>query len=102
MKIQIQDLGEPELEFGGGERSSDPKQILPKAGPFDSTFESGTKTIPLGLVALPSQVDSVRRWIERSYTTRTTLSKPSLTALCLASMTSCWQKQVITLKLHGY
>jgi hypothetical protein len=67
MKIRIEDLGEPELEFGHGERSIDPKRILPHVGPFDSTFESGTKTITLGLVALPGEVDLVRRWIERMH-----------------------------------
>lgn len=65
MKIRIEDLGEPELEFGRGARGVDPKYLFPRVGPFDSTFESGTKIIPLGLVALPSEIDAVRRWFTR-------------------------------------
>jgi hypothetical protein len=67
VKIRIEDLGEPELEFGGGERSIDPKQILPRVGPFDSTFDSTTKRISLGLVGLPSQINPARKWIERMH-----------------------------------
>jgi hypothetical protein len=68
MKLRIEDLGEPELEFGCGELDKNPKNILPLAGPFASSLEIEAKTIQLGLVALPSEVDAVRRWISRMHT----------------------------------
>lgn len=67
MKMRIEDLGEPDLQFGHGIIGKDPKQTLPVGGPFASNYESGTKTIKLGIVALPSEIDSVKRWIERMH-----------------------------------
>src|SRR5262249_39167994 len=65
--MRIEDLGEPELEFGQGKRGTDPRRALALHGPFDSTFESATKSIRLGLVALPGEVDLVRRWFARMH-----------------------------------
>jgi hypothetical protein len=67
MKMRIEDLGEPALEFGQRVLSQDPKRGLSDAGPFASTYIAGTKQIQLGLVALPSEIDHVRRWIERMH-----------------------------------
>lgn len=67
MRMRLEDLGEPQLEFGGGACGVDPKGVLPDAGPFGATFESSTKTIQLGLVSLPSEVDAVRRWFARMH-----------------------------------
>ena len=67
MRMRIEDLGEPNLEFGERVLSKDPKRGLADAGPFASTYTPGTKQISLGLVALPSEVDAVRRWVERMH-----------------------------------
>lgn len=67
MKIRIQDLGEPDLEFGQLVRGRNPKDILPLAGPFASSIETATKTIKLGLVCLPSEVAAVKSWFERMH-----------------------------------
>jgi hypothetical protein len=65
MKIHIEDLGEPDLEFGQGELHRDPKRVLPIAGPFASELDVEPKVIRLGLVALPSEVSPVYRWFEK-------------------------------------
>lgn len=68
MRISIEDLGEPELEFGQGELHNDPKRVLPLAGPFASELEVEPKIIRVGLVALPSEVAPVQRWFEKMHT----------------------------------
>jgi hypothetical protein len=67
MKVRIEDLGEPELEFGQGETDKEPKRILPLAGPFASGLDIEPKVIQLGLVALPSEIAAVRRWFDRMH-----------------------------------
>lgn len=67
MKISIEDLGEPDLEFGQGELHRDPKRVLPIAGPFASELDVEPKVIRLGLVALPSEVSLVYRWFEKMH-----------------------------------
>lgn len=67
MKIRIEDLGEPELEFGQGERGKEPKRMLPYAGPFASEIDIEPKVIQLGLVALPGEVSAVRRWFDKMH-----------------------------------
>jgi hypothetical protein len=67
MRVRIEDLGEPELEFGGGETDKNPKKILPLAGPFASSLDLEPRTIELGLVALPGEVEAVRRWVKRMH-----------------------------------
>ena len=67
MKISIEDLGEPELEFGQGELHNDPKRVLPVVGPFASELELESKVIRVGLVALPSEVAAVHRWFEKMH-----------------------------------
>jgi len=67
MNLIIEDLGEPDLEFGNGECHKDPKSILPIAGPFSSSQDIEPRTIQLGLVGLPGEIDPVRRWITRMH-----------------------------------
>jgi hypothetical protein len=67
MNLLIEDLGEPELEFGNGERDKDPKRILPVAGPFGSSQDIEPRTIQLGLVGLPDEINPVRQWIRRMH-----------------------------------
>jgi hypothetical protein len=65
--MRIEDLGEPDLEFGNGVTGRDPKRRLANGGPFGSTYEAGIKTIPLGLVGLPQEVGPVRRWVDKMH-----------------------------------
>jgi len=67
MKMRLEDLGEPRLEFGYRTYGVDPKYVLSEAGPLSSIQESGTKTIELGLVCLSGEVDAVRRWFARMH-----------------------------------
>jgi hypothetical protein len=67
MKISIEDLGEPDLEFGQGELHAEPKRVLPIAGPFASELDVEPKVIRLGLVALPSEVSPVYQWFEKMH-----------------------------------
>jgi hypothetical protein len=64
MKIRIEDLGEPELEFGKQISGTDPKVMLPKGGPLGTSLETGVKPIQLGLVCLPGEELAVRRWFD--------------------------------------
>ncbi|MCI0390767.1 MAG: hypothetical protein MOB07_18635 [Acidobacteria bacterium] len=64
MKIRIEELGEPELEFGGRSSGINPKLALPDQGPLKASGEKGVRTISLGLVCLPSEEKAVRRWFE--------------------------------------
>ncbi|HZM04968.1 MAG TPA: hypothetical protein VFC44_18360 [Candidatus Saccharimonadales bacterium] len=65
MKIDVKIFREPDLEFGGGVLDPNPKVALPKAGPFLVGASHGIKTIPLGLVAPPKEIDPILRWFER-------------------------------------
>src|SRR6266700_5996455 len=65
MKIEIQILPEPMLEFGGNKRGESPKQMLPKAGPFLVGQGDGVVTIPLGLIAPKAEVPRVMTWFEK-------------------------------------
>jgi hypothetical protein len=50
MRIRVEDLGEPELEFGHRISGRDPKAMLPEGGPLGSSTETGVQTIRLGLL----------------------------------------------------
>jgi len=65
MKIEIQILPEPMLEFGGGMRGESPKQTLPKAGPFLVGPGEGIVTMPLGLIGPKSEIPKVVDWFEK-------------------------------------
>lgn len=63
MKIEIQDLGEPQLEFGSGGLSINPKDGLPVNGPFSSDIgELEPRSLRLGLVGLPDEITKARNW----------------------------------------
>jgi len=65
MKLHVEDLGEPLLEFGNGVEGVDPKTTLAKAGPFGASGQSVPKTVQLGLVAPVLEADAVRLWIDK-------------------------------------
>lgn len=66
MRIEIENLSEPALEFGGGLCGVNPKETLPKAGPFWAGSASGEMpTVALGLVAPESEVSMIYAWFER-------------------------------------
>jgi hypothetical protein len=67
MKMRIENLEEPDLEFGQGAVGKNPRTVLPHNGPLSSTYEEGVKTFQLGLVALPSEVTAVRDWVRRMH-----------------------------------
>jgi hypothetical protein len=67
MNIKIQELGEPEIEFAGGCTGIDPRRDMPIAGPYASNFDVSPKTIPLGLIALPDEVEPIERWIRKMH-----------------------------------
>lgn len=64
MKIKIENLSEPKLEFGDQTTGINPKEVLPKAGPVGAAAEKTPKIIRLGLVCLPSEETAVRQWFE--------------------------------------
>ena len=63
MRIRIEIIDEPELEFGKKVIGWEPKKGLVKGGPLFATAE--THPIRLGLVALSEEVDLVRAWFSR-------------------------------------
>ena len=60
--LKIDVLPEPELEFANGARDIDPRRGLLGHGPVDNR---GTKTVRVGLVGLPEDVDAARHWISK-------------------------------------
>jgi hypothetical protein len=66
MRIEIERLREPALQFGGGETGEDPKRLLIKAGPFSAHGRGDVRTIRLGLVTPAHQdVELVQAWLRR-------------------------------------
>jgi hypothetical protein len=65
MKIHINELPEPKLEFAGGVKAIDPKQALSAAGPFGCA--DSIREIRLGLVCLPDEEYWIRTWVERMH-----------------------------------
>lgn len=65
MKMLIRDLGEPDIEVGGGNAGNNPKSLLAKYGPIGSSLDTMQRPIQLGLVALPSEIGPVRQWFKR-------------------------------------
>jgi hypothetical protein len=63
VRIRIEVLPEPELQFGKGVTGWEPKKALVKGGPLFESTE--IQTIRLGLVALSEEVQSVRSWFHR-------------------------------------
>jgi hypothetical protein len=61
--MRIEELPEPELEFGEGLRGIDPRKALSESGPFGSSAGHSV-SIQLGLVCPKSELDAVRRWID--------------------------------------
>src|SRR5262245_37625379 len=62
LPLKIDVLLEPELEFANGARDVDPRRGLAASGPVDNR---GLRTVRLGLVGLPDDIDAVRLWLKR-------------------------------------
>src|SRR4051794_19118817 len=62
LPLKIDVLLEPELEFGNGAHGVDPRRGLAANGPVDNR---GLRTIRLGLVGLPDDVEAARSWLAR-------------------------------------
>jgi hypothetical protein len=67
MDIAVRQLPEPALEFGGGVLGVDPKRTLGVAGPFGCSSLGASTQLPLGIVAFPEEVESIRKWLERMH-----------------------------------
>lgn len=67
MKMRIEDLGEPDLEFGNAAFGKDPKRMLADSGPFGVDPREGNSTIKLGLVGLPTEVPLVLAWLRQMH-----------------------------------
>jgi|CXWL01.1.fsa_nt_gi hypothetical protein len=66
MKFNLQDLGEPDLEFGSGGLNIDPKVGLFEYGPFGSDIgEIEPRILRIGLVGLSTQIESIKKWFSR-------------------------------------
>jgi hypothetical protein len=58
-------LGEPELEFGSGQRHVDPRFGIVSYGPADLQASESPRAIRVGLIGPADQTDGLRRWLER-------------------------------------
>jgi hypothetical protein len=67
MKITIQQLEEPRLEFAKGSTDAEPKRALAANGPFGVDKTKPLSEIVCGIVALPSEIWPIRNWIERMH-----------------------------------
>ena len=66
MKLDVQILKEPALEFGNGVQGVSPKDDMPIGGPFWTGHSGdGIAELPLGLIAPESQIEPILRWFER-------------------------------------
>lgn len=65
MKLRVEDLGEPMLEFRNGTEGKDPKRLLTEAGPFGAGVDGKIRSIRLGIVACESEVPLIEGWIAR-------------------------------------
>lgn len=62
LPLKIDVLLEPELEFANGFHGVDPRRGLAANGPVDNR---GLRTIRLGLVGLPDDIEVARAWLAR-------------------------------------
>jgi hypothetical protein len=62
LPLKIDVLPEPELEFANAGRDVDPRRGLGVHGPVD---DRGLRTIRLGLVGLPDDVQAAKAWLAR-------------------------------------
>lgn len=66
IKIDLRQLDDPLLEFGGPGEFSDVRQGLREAGPFDLRFGAGrNETITIGLVGSDLMIDATQKWLAR-------------------------------------
>jgi hypothetical protein len=66
MKIEIQEIDTPELEFGGVGTFKDPKIGLKEAGPFDLRFGAAQlRELRIGIVGPKEMNEKAKRWIVR-------------------------------------
>lgn len=65
MRIRLQSLAEPLLQFGDAVTASEPKRGFLKGGPWSALSVGGERAIQLGLVGLASEVALVRPWLAR-------------------------------------
>jgi len=66
IKIEVQQLPSPTLEFGGAGEFSDPKVGLREAGPYDLRFGAAHRDhVKIGLVGPRELLKDARRWFER-------------------------------------
>src|SRR6266446_2996024 len=62
LPLKIDVLPEPELEFANTSRDVDPRRGLAANGPVDNR---GLRTIRVGLVGLPDDIEATRTWLNR-------------------------------------
>jgi len=63
MDVRIECLREPDLEFGRGGLSPEPKRGLRENGPFDQ--QESPELIRLGLVGPALEIEALRAWLPR-------------------------------------
>ena len=61
LPLKIDVLPEPQLEFANSARDVDPRRGLAAHGPVD---DRGLRSIRLGLVGLPEDVDAAKAWLK--------------------------------------
>jgi len=62
LPLKIDVLPEPELEFANASRDVDPRRGLGRHGPVD---DRGLRTMRLGLVGLPEDIEAAKTWLNR-------------------------------------
>lgn len=67
MEIAIHQLEEPRLEFAQGLIDTDPKKALSIAGPFGIDRTKPPAEIIVGIIALASEVQHIKKWVERMH-----------------------------------
>lgn len=66
IKIEIIEIPEPQLEFGGVGAFSDPKVGLKDSGPYDLRFGTARRSqIDIGFIGTEEMVNRGKRWLER-------------------------------------
>jgi hypothetical protein len=66
IQIDLRQLEEPLLEFGGPGEFSDVRQGLREAGPFDLRFGAGrNETITVGIVGPDQMINATQLWLKR-------------------------------------
>jgi hypothetical protein len=63
--IEVSNIGEPKLEFGGGGRHLDIRFGLMDYGPFDAAHAEAPRRIRIGIVGSAETVEGAARWIDR-------------------------------------